>query len=125
MARELGKNPRKLGSLADKGQEPWKLRLRTVLLAALICGSCGCAEQAAEFAAGWNQGQANGARFREGLGRFATGYAETYNSPDAELQRMHQEQQMEAFKAQQWRDQQQREQWSRDVENSLETLREQ
>jgi hypothetical protein len=27
MARELGKNPRKLGSLADKGQEPWKLRL--------------------------------------------------------------------------------------------------
>jgi hypothetical protein len=27
MARELGMNPRKLGSLADKGQEPWKLPL--------------------------------------------------------------------------------------------------
>src|SRR5260370_25567187 len=27
MARELGMNPRKLGSLADGGQEPWKLRL--------------------------------------------------------------------------------------------------
>src|SRR5258708_12642257 len=27
MARELGMNPRKLGSLADGGQEPWKLPL--------------------------------------------------------------------------------------------------
>ena len=27
MARELGMNPRKLGSLADQGQEPWKLPL--------------------------------------------------------------------------------------------------
>jgi hypothetical protein len=27
MARELGMNPRKLGSLADRGQEPWKLPL--------------------------------------------------------------------------------------------------
>src|ERR1700730_2097556 len=26
MARELGMNPRKLGSLAGGGQEPWKLR---------------------------------------------------------------------------------------------------
>jgi hypothetical protein len=98
---------------------------RTVLLAALICGSCGCAEQATEFAAGWNQGQANGARFREGLSRFATGYSETYNSPDAELHRMHQEQQMEAFKAQQWRDQQQRDQWFNETESNLERLRNQ
>ena len=28
MARELGMNPRKLGSLADKGQAPWKLPRR-------------------------------------------------------------------------------------------------
>ena len=27
MARELGMNPRKLGSLANEGQEPWKLPL--------------------------------------------------------------------------------------------------
>jgi hypothetical protein len=27
MARELGMNPRKLGSLTDGGQEPWKLPL--------------------------------------------------------------------------------------------------
>ena len=27
MARELGMNPRKLGSLADRRQEPWKLPL--------------------------------------------------------------------------------------------------
>jgi len=27
MARELGMNPRKLGSLVDGGQEPWKLPL--------------------------------------------------------------------------------------------------
>ena len=27
MARELGVNPRKLGSLTDEGQEPWKLPL--------------------------------------------------------------------------------------------------
>jgi hypothetical protein len=72
---------------------------RTLLLRGIGSVLClllsGCtAEQQAEFAAGWAQGQANGARFREGLARFATGYSETYNSPDAELHRMHQEQQM-------------------------------
>src|ERR1700674_3916739 len=33
MARELGMNPRKLGSLADGGQEPWKLPLPEFIVA--------------------------------------------------------------------------------------------